>query len=564
MPSLLALVVLCATLFALPAAARAADMTPVGAPLSAAKDPNVPPPGFKVSERQAMRIASSLPKVRKAVAGHEYKVSPFIWDGWRWEVTYDHGSSRYASVAIAPDGRVLDVWTGVAASSFLVRGGFNTMFAHWWIWLTFGLLFLVPFVDVKRPFRLLHLDLLALLSFGISYAYFDYQHGDAAVYWFYPPLAYMLVRLVVAGVRRRRGAGRLVPSLPTWVLLVGVIGLFGARVALNVDSKVVMDIGYASVVGADRIAHKQELYVDNEQHGDTYGPINYIAYIPFELALPWKGQWDRVPAAHAGTLFFDLMTLLGLFLLGRQLRAGPEGRRLGLALAWAWAAFPFTLLGVMENTNDGLVAMLLVWMLVAWRTAWGRGGVLGLAAAAKFIPGALLLLIARGDRRLDRRDWRSWLICAGACLGIFAFTFAMYWPKGGLQELWNCTLGYQLHRDPDLSFWTVHNDALWSQKLVQAGALLLTAVVAFFPRGERSIGQVAALMGAVTIAFQLPAGHWFYFYIMWFLPLALFALFAEHHETAAVAASSSDEDDDATVADVAALGGVGVGGRLAA
>jgi len=32
---------------------------------------------------------------------------------------------------------------------------------------------------------------------------------------------------------------------------------------------------------------------------------------------------------------------------------------------------------------------------------------------------------------------------------------------------------------------------------------------------------VCALAGAVTIAIQLPATHWFYYYIIWFLPFAL-------------------------------------------
>jgi hypothetical protein len=30
----------------------------------------------------------------------------------------------------------------------------------------------------------------------------------------------------------------------------------------------------------------------------------------------------------------------------------------------------------------------------------------------------------------------------------------------------------------------------------------------------------------VTIAVQLPAMHWFYYYVMWFLPFALVALLA--------------------------------------
>src|SRR5204863_354321 len=83
-------------------------------------------------------------------------------------------------------------------------------------------------------------------------------------------------------------------------------------------------------------------------------------FLPFELIFPNNGEWDSLPAAHAATLFFDLLTIVGLVLLGRRLRAGPEGTRLGLALGWAWAAFPFTLWAVMENTNDGMISALIV------------------------------------------------------------------------------------------------------------------------------------------------------------------------------------------------------------
>jgi len=37
--------------------------------------------------------------------------------------------------------------------------------------------------------------------------------------------------------------------------------------------------------------------------------------------------------------------------------------------------------------------------------------------------------------------------------------------------------------------------------------------------------QVAALGAAVLIALQLGLSHWFYLYIVWWLPLALIALF---------------------------------------
>jgi hypothetical protein len=54
--------------------------------------------------------------------------------------------------------------------------------------------------------------------------------------------------------------------------------------------------------------------------------------------------------------------------------------------------------------------------------------------------------------------------------------------------------------------------------------VLLAVAVAFRPRGPRTPAQVSALAAAVIIAVQVPAMHWFYMYIVWFLPLVLIAV----------------------------------------
>ena len=53
---------------------------------------------------------------------------------------------------------------------------------------------------------------------------------------------------------------------------------------------------------------------------------------------------------------------------------------------------------------------------------------------------------------------------------------------------------------------------------VQVAAAVLAIIVAFVPR-RRSLPQIAALAAAVLIAVQLFADHWFYLYIVWFVPL---------------------------------------------
>ena len=178
-----------------------------------------------------------------------------------------------------------------------------------------------------------------------------------------------------------------------------MVFLLGFRIALNVTDSNVIDVGYAGVIGAERIAHDKPLYggypSDNE-HGDTYGPANYEAYLPFQQIFGWSGTWDDLPAAHAAAIFFDLLAVALLFLLGRRVR-GPG---LGILLAYAWVSYPFTLYALESNSNDSLVAALILAALLACPKRWGqaatssaRGMFAALAGLTKFAPLALAPLL---------------------------------------------------------------------------------------------------------------------------------------------------------------------------
>jgi hypothetical protein len=54
--------------------------------------------------------------------------------------------------------------------------------------------------------------------------------------------------------------------------------------------------------------------------------------------------------------------------------------------------------------------------------------------------------------------------------------------------------------------------------------------VAFVPR-RPPLRQTAALGAAVLIAIQLLATHWFYLYVVWFVPFVFVGLFAAHART---------------------------------
>ena len=106
-----------------------------------------------------------------------------------------------------------------------------------WVWIPLTILFLAPFLDFRRPLRVRNLDLLALVSLGVSLAYFNDAQIERSVPLAYPPLLYLLGRMLWVGLRRgRRGAPLRVNVPATW-LAVALVFLVGFRIGLNVATR---------------------------------------------------------------------------------------------------------------------------------------------------------------------------------------------------------------------------------------------------------------------------------------------------------------------------------------
>jgi glycosyl transferase family 87 len=257
--------------------------------------------------------------------------------------------------------------------------------------------------------------------------------------------------------------------------------------------------------------------------------VNYLAYVPFEQVFPYHGEWDDLPAAHAAAIAFDTLTMIGLMLLGAGIRPGPGGRRLGLALAFAWAAYPYTLYAMNTGTNDSLVAALLVFALVAASSPLGRGALVGAAAMVKFAPLLLVPLMVRGTD--ERIEVRRALIAAGATLAVCAVSVLALLPDGGLREFYDATVGFQLGAESPFGIWGQVEGLGALQSALKAGTCAL-AVALFWRPALRTTAQLSALAAALLIATQMAGNHWIYLYIVWFAPLVLAALFAEVSEHA--------------------------------
>jgi hypothetical protein len=490
-----------------------------------------------------LAIAGALPKIRAARAKYPGSFGgAYLKPSLRWQVSFfsRNGKKEIGQVMIDDlSGRVREQWTGFQVPWSMARGypgAFGRHVNALYIWLPLCLLFALPFFNFRRPVSLANLDLLVLLSFSVSLAFFNHANIWASVPIVYPPLLYLLVRML-ALLRRSRGeaAGRPPPLrllVPASWLAVAVVFLLGFRIALNVTDANVIDVGYAGVIGAQRITNDRPLYgsypADNER-GDTYGPFNYEAYVPFQQLFGWSGTWDDLPAAHAAAIAFDLLAVALLFLLGRRMR-GPT---LGVALAYAWVSFPFTLYSLESNSNDSLVAVLIIAALLSasYRSRLApaaRGALTALAGLTKFAPLALAPLLAThelvGQRAmpLSRRSAAFMLFTFGfLAAGALALVPAL--THDSLHTIYDRTIAYQANRGSPFSVWGLYGGLGGFQLAVQIAAIVLAVGLALVPRRADLVG-LAAACAAVTIAVQLGIEHWFYLYIPWFFPLVLIAL----------------------------------------
>ncbi|TMK68575.1 MAG: hypothetical protein E6G50_15085, partial [Actinobacteria bacterium] len=200
-------------------------------------------------------------------------------------------------------GRVTEAWTGPQVAWKMARGGKGAFggvkINSYPVWLGFCFAFLLGLAEFRRPLSWRPLA--------------------------YPFLLYVIVRMMLLAFGRGRPRRLPRPSIPVAWLAVGVVFLMGFRIGLNVTDSNVIDVGYAGVIGAERIASGQSPYchfpveaaqpgcgsagslkpcggADSEgeirdriqadgrcesanPQGDTYGPVSYEAYLP--------GYWIR-------------------------------------------------------------------------------------------------------------------------------------------------------------------------------------------------------------------------------------------------------------------------------
>jgi hypothetical protein len=380
--------------------------------------------------------------------------------------------------------------------------------------------FVLGLLDWRRPWRVEHLDLLALAGFFPVAMLISDDAAWAGVWLGAVCLGWLFARMlgVAFGVWPMP---QLRPSIGSRWLPLAIAILLLARIG-TISGGNISDVGRASSLGAWRILHGLHLYGAVSWRGpggltvyrpDSYGPFAYYAYLPFVMIFP------PAPAQIATllpALCFDVATLAGLYKLGHRL----GGRPLGQAFVFAYLLFPFPDLSLTAQTNDGLIAALAVWtIVVATERPVARGLLMAAVALTKFLP-ALLALQFLGVRQ-GRRRYVLTLVASLAAM--------LAWPliSSGPAHVINSTLGYQLTQRGggiEFSIWTYMPQVAIVARPVLAVALVLLALSPIVRPPVQNAREHAALAAALLIGGQLLLGYWFYNYLTWCYPLLVIAI----------------------------------------
>ena len=237
---------------------------------------------------------------------------------WRRSTTMPRRSPKRGSARRSPE-----------RSRTATRGSFGRKINEPWIWWPLAAIFFVGLASLRRPLSMRNLDLVVLLSFAASWWFFNQGQIFTSVPLAYPPLIYLLGRMIWLDVRGRSPGALAASFWPVWVLVAATVtspardrpecrGLERDRRRLrrrdrraagrerdrspygNFPVREGAECGPPDSEGnvRDRVQTNSRCETANDR-GDTYGPIAYIAYVPGYLAAGWSGKWDRLPACQS-------------------------------------------------------------------------------------------------------------------------------------------------------------------------------------------------------------------------------------------------------------------------
>ena len=376
------------------------------------------------------------------------------------------------------------------------------------------------------------------------------------------------------------------PNLPAAVLSAMLAVLLASNVLVAVN-RTPDDCGIFTNIGAARMLETGKWPYGDVKLRDgaaaTYGPVLYLAHMPFQAALSAAG-WATTHDSRTGVplppvlatklvaLAFHLLLVGCLVIVGRKLGGPAVG--FGLACLYAGSAYVQGLGGTTHFINGmGYVshitpaALTLAALALIHRPFWS-GVMLAVATCAIFFPAFFFPVFFgyyfwRGSWKGP--EWRKFaagfvLLCALTGSSVLLLTDSTA-GESALHAVYQSTVGHQEGKhgygSSAFSFWGTHPrlSAFWQEPfisnwyLLKPAFLLFAAFLAstFFLARERSVPQLACLIAAVAASIQLWKSHAGGTYVEWYLPFLLIGLFASSSTAApprqlAVSSESLDKE----------------------
>ncbi|HWH64783.1 MAG TPA: hypothetical protein VNS99_01730, partial [Gaiellales bacterium] len=169
--------------------------------------PKLGPP--RLTSAEAITLARRSGALRSWIAQYPgVEATATLGDDRVWTIAFDDRDGAQVAAARVSDTAMTltNVRTGPQVDWQLARGepsSYGRLANRWWVFLPLCALFLGGLVDWRRPFTMRTLDLLALLSFGISLHWFNQGDVFISTPLIYPPLVYLLVRMIRLGSSHR-------------------------------------------------------------------------------------------------------------------------------------------------------------------------------------------------------------------------------------------------------------------------------------------------------------------------------------------------------------------------
>ena len=274
-------------------------------------DPAARAPAHRPSGRS--RSPRRVPKIRaRQTRAPRLLRRPRTRRARRWQVSIfsaETARDRPGRRSTTATGAVLEAWTGYQVAWTMARGydgAFGRQVNAWYVWIPLCVLFLAPFLARPAPPRCagadwLHLDLLVLLGFSVSLAFFN-ARADRPL-----DAAGLPAARLPAGAHAARRRGRGGRRRSRCALLVPVVVAGGrARLPRRLPRRAErheLERHRRRLLGRDR---RRPARCDGEPlYGDAgrrttrpatrTAPSTTTPTCPFEQLLPWSGAGTTCP-----------------------------------------------------------------------------------------------------------------------------------------------------------------------------------------------------------------------------------------------------------------------------